>query len=226
MMNSSFLRVILLLGAINLFISISTTKAATLGQVFEICRSLCLGCDHDSLQFLFRHNLVRAARFEPPLIWDQTLQNYAQNWANQRKSDCALQHSFQDGEFTLGENIFWGYGANWSPADAVVAWASEKRFYHYGSNSCDSGQMCGHYTQLVWKDTRKIGCARVVCDNGGIFMTCNYDPPGILTRSDTNCNGPILRRPTGVIERALWTRVYSFRQPYVSRYWSQESTDA
>ncbi|KAG5375874.1 hypothetical protein IGI04_040470 [Brassica rapa subsp. trilocularis] len=27
----------------------------------------------------------------------------------------------------------------------------------------------------------------------------------ILTRSDTTCNGPILWRPTGVIERALWT---------------------
>ncbi|KAF3542481.1 hypothetical protein DY000_02002632 [Brassica cretica] len=37
-------------------------------------------------------------------------------------------------------------------------------------------------------------------------------------RSDTICNGPIPRRPTGFIERALWTRVYSFSQPYVSRY--------
>ncbi|WZZ31065.1 hypothetical protein YC2023_014466 [Brassica napus] len=34
--------------------------------------------------------------------------------------------------------------------------------------------------------------------------------------SDEKCNGPIPRCPTGVIERALWTRVYSFRQPYVS----------
>ncbi|KAF3501542.1 hypothetical protein F2Q69_00044203 [Brassica cretica] len=32
------------------------------------------------------------------------------------------------------------------------------------------------------------------------------------------CNGPIPRRPTGVIEGALWTHVYSFRQPYMSRY--------
>ncbi|KAF3535147.1 hypothetical protein F2Q69_00022736 [Brassica cretica] len=38
------------------------------------------------------------------------------------------------------------------------------------------------------------------------------------------CNSPILRRPTGVIEGALWTRVYSFSQPYVSRYWSRETS--
>ncbi|KAG5398381.1 hypothetical protein IGI04_020195, partial [Brassica rapa subsp. trilocularis] len=42
----------------------------------------------------------------------------------------------------------------------------------------------------------------------------------------TNCNGPIPRRLTGVIEGALWIRVYSFKQPYVSRYWSRESTGA
>ncbi|AEE85113.1 putative pathogenesis-related protein [Arabidopsis thaliana] len=182
-MSSSYLRVILLLGALNVVVSLSITnslitKSATLGQVFRICKNLCPGCDHDSLQFLFRHNLVRAARFEPPLIWDRRLQNYAQGWANQRRGDCALRHSVSNGEFNLGENIYWGYGANWSPADAVVAWASEKRFYHYGSNTCDAGQMCGHYTQIVWKSTRRVGCARVVCDNGGIFMTCNYDPPG------------------------------------------------
>ncbi|XWS52169.1 hypothetical protein CRYUN_Cryun11dG0043900 [Craigia yunnanensis] len=35
--------------------------------------------------------------------------------------------------------------------------------------------MCGHYTQIVWKNTRRIGCARVICDNGDVFMTCNYD---------------------------------------------------
>ncbi|KAF3554251.1 hypothetical protein F2Q69_00013690 [Brassica cretica] len=47
-----------------------------------------------------------------------------------------------------------------------------------------------------------------------------------LKRSNRACNGPIPRRPTGVIEGALWTRVDSFRQSYVSRYWSRESTGA
>ncbi|XP_019086440.1 PREDICTED: pathogenesis-related protein PR-1-like [Camelina sativa] len=166
-MNSSCLRVILLLGAINAVVSLTITRSSTitksssitkfssLGHVFQICKGLCPGCDHDSLQFLFRHNLVRAARFEPPLMWDSRLQNYAQGWANQRRGDCALRHSFSNGQFNLGENIYWGFGANWSPADAVVAWASEKRFYHYGSNTCDPGQMCGHYTQIVWKNTRR-----------------------------------------------------------------------
>ncbi|CAH8337133.1 unnamed protein product [Eruca vesicaria subsp. sativa] len=111
-------------------------------------------------------------------MWDRRLEHYAQNYANQRKGDCALKHSFQDGEFSFGENIFSGFGKEWSPADAVVAWASEKKFYHYGSNTCDPGKVCGHYTQMVWKNTVRVGCARVKCNSGAIFMTCNYDPPG------------------------------------------------
>ncbi|WZZ25824.1 hypothetical protein YC2023_009225 [Brassica napus] len=194
-MIKSYLRVILLLlCATNLCASSSITRTRTrtitrsrtrtktktvsLHHVYQTSRTKCLGCHHDSLQFLFRQNLVRAQRLEAPLIWDRRLQNYAQNWANQRKGDCALRHSFQNGEFSFGENIFHGYGKNWSPADAVVAWASEKRHYNYGSNTCDPGKVCGHYTQMVWKNTRRVGCARVKCNSGAIFMTCNYDPPG------------------------------------------------
>ena len=43
-------------------------------------------------------------------------------------------------------------------------------------------------------------------------------------KQEDSCNSPIPRRPTGVIEGALRTRVYSFRQPYLSRYWSRETS--
>ena len=47
------------------------------------------------------------------------------------------------------------------------------------SNSCADEQECGHYTQIVWRTRRRIGCARVFFLGGrGGFMTCNYDPPG------------------------------------------------
>ncbi|KAL7586810.1 pathogenesis-related protein PR-1 [Lactuca sativa] len=164
--------------------SLSSTPSPTFHQkpnnetVYRTSKQLCIGCTWESLQFLFTQNLVRAAKWEIPLAWDFQLQRYAQWWAGQRKGDCELMHSFPEDDFKLGENIFWGSGSSWSPVDAVNTWAGEEKYYRYGSNTCASGQQCGHYTQIVWKTTRRVGCARVVCDSGDVFMTCNYDPVG------------------------------------------------
>lgn len=126
-------------------------------------------------QFLAPQNLARAAIRLPPLRWDPKLARYAQRYANQRRFDCALRHSGSP----YGENIFWGSGYRWRPAEAAVAWVSERKFYNYRSNSCGGGRECGHYTQIVWRGSRRVGCARVRCAKGkGVFMTCNYDPPG------------------------------------------------
>ena len=57
---------------------------------------------------LFRHNLVRAAKWELPLMWDFQLEQYARWWAGERKADCKLEHSFPEDGFKLGENIYWG----------------------------------------------------------------------------------------------------------------------
>ncbi|XVF08006.1 hypothetical protein REPUB_Repub06bG0188000 [Reevesia pubescens] len=52
-------------------------------------------------------------------------------------------------------------------------------FYDPKSNTCAKGEMCGHYTQVLWKDTVRVGCARVKCCNGkGFYVIYNYDPPG------------------------------------------------
>lgn len=126
-------------------------------------------------QFLDPQNAARAAVRMPALVWDDKLAYYAQQYANQRRFDCALRHS--NGPY--GENIFWGSGNGWTPSQAVAAWVAEKKWYNYWSNSCSGNQECGHYTQIVWRKTRRIGCARVTCFGGrGVFMTCNYDPPG------------------------------------------------
>ena len=146
--------------------------------IYRVSKQLCWGCMAQSLEFLFAHNLVRAAKWELPFTWDFNLENYAKWWAGQRRRDCKVEHSFPEDGFKLGENIYWGNGDTWTPTDAVRAWADEEKYYRYATNTCEVGEICGHYTQIVWRNTRRIGCARVVCDSGDVFMTCNYDPVG------------------------------------------------
>ncbi|KAF5731876.1 hypothetical protein HS088_TW18G00562 [Tripterygium wilfordii] len=122
--------------------------------------------------FVDAHNAARAQVNVGPMAWDDGVANYAQNYANQRKGDCNMVHS---GGKQYGENLAWSSG-DITATDAVNMWVAEKANYNYESNSCNG--VCGHYTQVVWRKSVRLGCARVGCDNGGTFVICSYDPPG------------------------------------------------
>uniref|UniRef100_A0A8R7QAK9 SCP domain-containing protein n=1 Tax=Triticum urartu TaxID=4572 RepID=A0A8R7QAK9_TRIUA len=123
---------------------------------------------------LKEHNAFRAKEHVPPLTWNATVAQYAQHYANERKGDCALKHS--TGPY--GENLMYGEGRAWTWRHTVDEWSDEKQNYHYGSNSCDAGKQCGHYTAVVWKHTTAVGCGRVTCTSGDTLMVCSYYPPG------------------------------------------------
>ncbi|TXG64022.1 hypothetical protein EZV62_011016 [Acer yangbiense] len=126
-------------------------------------------------QGLAKNTLICVARAQVGVAninWDATVATYALNYVNSRKVDCNLVHS----NGTYGENLAKGSGS-FTGVAAVNLWVAEKQYYVYNSNSCVGGQ-CLHYTQVVWRDSVRVGCARVQCNNGWWFVTCNYDPPG------------------------------------------------
>lgn len=126
-------------------------------------------------EFLEAHNQLRAKYGVPPLRWSSKLAKYARRWSSLRRFDCVMMHSPSS---PYGENVFWGTGSDWRAADAVRSWASERSYFHWRAQACHPGQVCGHFTQLVWNDTEMVGCGRSECFAGGVFITCSYDPPG------------------------------------------------
>jgi pathogenesis-related protein 1 len=61
------------------------------------------------------------------------------------------------------------------PEQIVRGWAAEASEYDYRTNECRG--MCGHYTQLVWRDTKEVGCAVARGGNREVWV-CDYSPPG------------------------------------------------
>jgi len=118
------------------------------------------------------HNAVRARLGEPPLAWSPQLAAAAQDWANRLIRSGGFAH--RPGN-RYGENLYSISGGAASPRQVVDAWAGEARDYDIRSNRCAG--MCGHYTQIVWRNTRSVGCA-VATDAEREVWVCEYDPPG------------------------------------------------
>ncbi|KAK2632379.1 hypothetical protein EUGRSUZ_L01634, partial [Eucalyptus grandis] len=114
----------------------------------------------DSRQdFIDEQTAARAEVGVGPITWSRMVVAYAQKYADEPRGDCDLEHC--GGPY--GKNLVKGYGIL-SGRDSVKMWPGEKDNYDYCSNSCVGGE-CLNYTQVVWRNLVRLGCARVKCDN-------------------------------------------------------------
>jgi len=133
-------------------------------------------------------NQIRAAVVTspgiPPLVWSDALEATAAAWAAQCIDTAApiglVDHNPNRSNghpYYVGENIY-GSGGSATAAGAVQLWAAEAASYHYPQNTCDG--ICGHYTQIVWRNTQEVGCAKYDCPGlqYGSTIVCDYGPGG------------------------------------------------
>ncbi|CAH8512596.1 unnamed protein product [Dicrocoelium dendriticum] len=143
----------------------------------------------ERLELWKKHNLYRAKvrrgeiEDEPPaeslpmLRWNRTLGRLAQQWA----VHCRFEHEPNQ---ETGENLAFATYRDWDP---LKAWFDEHVNYTYGRFPKHVRKNIAHYTQLVWAETRSVGCHIEKCSKlhtkdgivkNAYYTVCKYWPPG------------------------------------------------
>jgi peptidase inhibitor 16 len=117
--------------------------------------------------------------FIPDMYWDESLAASAQAHSDQ----CVWQHSG-----TGGENLYAHTGSWGSMEEGINLWAEEYKNYNYDTNMSINGSVVGHYTQVVWESSLRVGCGKTQCDPiinsdgstlwSGTMYTCQYRSSG------------------------------------------------
>lgn len=127
------------------------------------------------------HNKARRDVGVGALSWSVELSQYAQEWADYlARNNCTFEHRSTLGKNSknYGENLFWGNGTVYTSLDASKSWYNEiKDFKNVPLNS-SNWRIAGHYTQMVWKNTKEVGMGVARCSNGSYIIVANYNPPG------------------------------------------------
>ncbi|MEW6270061.1 MAG: CAP domain-containing protein [Thermodesulfobacteriota bacterium] len=144
----------------------------------------------DRRAVLAAHDRAREAVGVPGLVWDERLARVAAGLAE----SCRFRHderrdarhrALGGDDVPLGENLSAASPPS-APVEAIHAWIAERRDWDCARNRCRG--TCGHYTQVVWSATRRVGCAQAVCpgrsarrglgDGRWSFLVCSYAPGG------------------------------------------------
>ena len=127
-------------------------------------------------------NKYRAEVGSPPLVYSDSLESGAQEWANYLAKNALFQHS------DAGEILFMGTSGHYTWTDAINSWGSEKKNFIYGpfgDSSSTTGHWydVGHYTYMIWYNSAQCGCGKATgyypsySSNMDVFA-CRISPPG------------------------------------------------
>jgi hypothetical protein len=127
------------------------------------------------------HNQLRAAAAVQPATWDAQLAAAAAGYAAELARTGRFEHSPQATRRGQGENLWMGTRGAFSIERMVADWGSERRMFRAGQfpNVSTTGRWedVGHYTQIIWPSSVRVGCAVRSSANIDYFV-CRYGESG------------------------------------------------
>lgn len=134
-------------------------------------------------RLLAAHNRERAAAGIAPLRWDPALVEDARRWGDYLAAIGEIEHEEDDpgDPDPQGENLFLGTKNHFAAEEMVGMWIDEKAHFVAGpipqNSRTGNFEDVGHYTQLMWRDTRRVGCA-VSQGSDYDILVCRYRQAG------------------------------------------------
>ena len=134
-------------------------------------------------ELVARHNELRKKHAASSLTVSKDLMTLCQKTVDNCKKLGYLEHGFfyMDDGTRVGQNLFVDYITP-TGKNVADAWYSENVDYDYGNGTKKAGAVTTHFTQLVWKSTKQIGCAVAIGPWGDFktsyFVGCDYLPAG------------------------------------------------
>ena len=123
------------------------------------------------------HNKYRAKHHVGKLVLNQELCDIAQKYAEKLARTGNFAHS--NGSFhgdNMGENLFACYGMKITGKMMTDDWYNEVNQYNFNNPGYISGT--GHFTQIVWKESKQVGFGYAQARDGYYYGVANYYPAG------------------------------------------------
>ena len=134
-----------------------------------------------AVRILDKHNHERVRLGLPRLKWNRALEREARQWSHELARRGKLDHADQRTRNSTGENLWMGSQGQWDVLVGIDMMIDEKKHYRHGNfpeiSSTGKWADVAHYTQIVWRDTKEVGCS-VANDRGWDVLVCRYWPAG------------------------------------------------